>query len=98
MHKHIFLRKEERNFKSHNGETKSVTENIFWGNPDIVKDVTVLRKLKFSDHQLARCKLSLNLKRERAKLMSKNHPNIIAVKEKKEEIALKIKKKNFGFT
>ncbi len=80
-------------WKSPNGETKNEIDFIPAGNPDTVKDVIVRNTPKCSDNRMVSCKVELNLRPEREKLISKKHPNTVAVKEKAKEFSFKIQNK-----
>lgn len=63
---------------------------ILTENPEIVKDVTALSKLKSSDHRIVNGKVGICLRKERKSLINKRQPNTIAVKEKTDEFIIKI--------
>lgn len=49
----------------------------------LVKNVRVRNNIKFGDYRMADCKVGLNLRRERVKLIDKKYSNISAVKVKR---------------
>ena len=63
-------------WKSPNGETRNEIDFILSADPSIVQDVEVLGKVKCSDHRLVRSRISLNLKRERVKLVKRKQANL----------------------
>ena len=72
-------------WKSLNGETKNERLHSYYKKKNYnklntVKNVTVLNKLKSSDHRKVRCKVMLYLKREREKLFRMKRPNFPTVK------------------
>ena len=59
-------------WKSLNCETKNEISFIHTNKFNTVMNVTVLNKSKLSDHKIVRCKVMLDLKREREKLFRMN--------------------------
>ncbi len=80
-------------WRSSNGDMNIEIDFIFTGNKDIIEDVTVTNKLKFSDHRLMRYRVDLNLNRKKGKLVNKKQPNAIEDRERAEEYIIKIQKK-----
>ena len=58
-------------WKNPNGETKKEIVYIFTNKLTTVNNVTVLNILKSCDHRMVRCKVTVNLKRERGNKESK---------------------------
>ena len=75
-------------WKSPNGETRNEIDFILSADPSIVQDVEVLGKVKCSDHRLVRSRISLNLKRERVKLVKRKQANLEAVRVKADQFRL----------
>ena len=75
-------------WKSPNGETRNEIDFILSVDPSIVQDVEVLGKVKCSDHRLVRCRISLNLKRARVKLVKRKQANLEAVRVKADQFKL----------
>ena len=88
----FFNKKENRKWtwRSPNGETKNEIDFILSEKASIIKDVTVLNKLKSSDHRMVRCRIDLDLKKERENLILRKKINTPAVREKSEEFSLMI--------
>ena len=77
-----------------NGETKNEIDFILTDRLDTVKDITVLNKVKGSDHRFVRGRIGINLKREREKLVKPvEKPDNRVVMKKEKEFQLEIKKR-----
>ena len=76
-----------------NGEVKNEIDFILSGRIDVVKDVSVINKLKSSDHRMVRCKVSLNLTKERVRLVNRKPINKEAVRENIRDFRLRIENK-----
>lgn len=59
---------------------KNETHYILSDNPAIVQDVEVIRKVRSSGHSIVRCKLRLNFRRERRKLVKTKKPRTESVR------------------
>ena len=91
----FFLKKINRKWtwRSPNGETKNEIDFILSDKKHIIKDVTVLNKLKSSDHRMVRCKVKLDLKREREKLILRKRFNTPLIRVRSEEFSIKLQNK-----
>lgn len=70
-------------------ETKNEIDFILTDKYNTVKDVTTLYKVNVgSDHRMVRCKIRMDQRRERKRLMTKKYPNLQLVKEKREEFSI----------
>ena len=89
----FFQKRESRKWtwRGPNGTTKNEIDFILTDKPKIVKDVSVLNKVNTgSDHRMVRCKVTLDLKQERNKLVRSVKPNLCKLKERTEEFSLAI--------
>ena len=80
-------------WKSPDGKTKNEIDFILSDNPGIVQDVEVLGKIRSSDHRMVRCKIRLDLKRERGKLVKSRKLSIISVRERTQEFKITLQNK-----
>lgn len=75
-----------------NGETKNEIDFILTDRLDTVKDITVLNKVRGSDHRFVRGRIGINLRREREKLVKPvEKPDNKVVMKKEKEFQLEIK-------
>ncbi|WP_265430092.1 RNA-directed DNA polymerase, partial [Klebsiella pneumoniae] len=79
--------------RSPDGVTKSEIDFILSDKPGIIQDVEVLGRIRSSDHRMVRCKIKLDLKRERQKLVKSRKPRIESVKERTQEFKLTLQNK-----
>ena len=89
----FFHKKESRKWtwRGPNGTTRNEIDFILANRPDIVKDVTVLNRVNVgSDHRMVRCRIGLDLKIERNKLVKSIKPNLSKLREKTVEYEIEV--------
>ena len=80
-------------WKSPDGKTKNEIDFILSDNPGIVQDVEVLGKIRSSDHRMVRCKIRLDLKRERGKLVKSRKLSVRSVRDRTQEFKITLQNK-----
>ncbi|KAK8777926.1 hypothetical protein V5799_020732 [Amblyomma americanum] len=95
-----FFRKRENRkwtWKSPNGEIKNEIDFILCAKTGIIQDVAVLGKVRCSDHRMVRSRISLDLKKERKKLV-KETINELAVRGKAQEFRIALQNRYSALT